>query len=45
MLPARITGSINAPNVMIDVKAALGRALRNKAEEQIKGLFDRFRRK
>jgi uncharacterized protein involved in outer membrane biogenesis len=45
VLPARITGSINAPNVMIDVKAALGRALRNKAEEQIKGLFDRFRRK
>lgn len=45
VLPARITGSIGSPNVMVDVKAALGRALRNKAEEQIRGLFDRWRKK
>jgi hypothetical protein len=42
VLPARITGSIASPTVTIDAKAALGRALRNKAEEQIRGLFDRL---
>ena len=45
VLPARITGPVARPTVTVDVKAALGRALRNKAEEQIRGLFDRFKRK
>jgi uncharacterized protein involved in outer membrane biogenesis len=45
VLPARITGSATAPTVFVDVKSALGRALRNKAEDQIRGLFDRLRRK
>ena len=45
VLPARITGPVAGPTVTVDVKAALGRALRNKVEDQIRGLLDRFRRK
>ena len=45
VLPARITGPVASPTVMVDVKAALGRALRNKVQDQIRGLFDRFKRK
>jgi uncharacterized protein YhdP len=45
VLPARITGPVASPTVMVDVKAALGRALRNKVQDEIRGLFDRFRRK
>ena len=45
VLPARITGSVAAPTVFVDVKAALGRALRNEAEDQIRRLFDRWRKK
>jgi hypothetical protein len=45
VLPARITGTAAAPTVFVDVKSALGRALRNQAEDQIRGLFDRLRRK
>jgi len=45
VLPARIIGPVASPTVMVDVKAALGRALRNKVQDEIRGLFDRFRRK
>jgi hypothetical protein len=45
VLPARITGTVASPTVLIDVQAALRRALRNKVEDEIKGLFDRFRKK
>jgi uncharacterized protein involved in outer membrane biogenesis len=45
VLPARITGTVAAPTVFVDVKAALGRALRNQAEDQIRRLFDRWRKK
>ena len=45
VLPARITGSVTAPTVFVDVRAALGRALKNQVQDQIRGLFDRFRKK
>jgi len=45
VLPARITGPVAGPTVTVDVKAALGRALRNQVQDQIRGLFDRFKRK
>ena len=45
VLPATISGSISSPKVFIDVQSALQRAFRNRAEDALKGLFDRFRRK
>jgi AsmA protein len=45
VLPATIDGTIGAPSVFIDVQAALGRALRNKAQDELKGLFERFRKR
>lgn len=45
VLPARITGTVSAPSVFIDMQAALGRALRNKAEDELKNLFDRLIKK
>ena len=45
VLPARITGTVSSPTVFVDVKAALGRALRNQVQDQIRGLFERFRKK
>ncbi|HEY7497483.1 MAG TPA: AsmA-like C-terminal region-containing protein [Vicinamibacterales bacterium] len=45
VLPATIDGTIGSPTVFIDVQAALGRALRNKAQDELKGLFDRFRKR
>ncbi|HET7219088.1 MAG TPA: AsmA-like C-terminal region-containing protein [Vicinamibacterales bacterium] len=45
VLPARITGTVSKPTVFIDVQAALGRALRNRAEDELKNLFDRLRKK
>jgi uncharacterized protein involved in outer membrane biogenesis len=45
VLPAKITGTVASPSVFIDVQAALGRALRNKAQDQIKSLFDRLIKK
>jgi hypothetical protein len=45
VLPARITGTVASPTVFVDVKAALGRALRNQVQDQIRGLFDRYRKK
>jgi hypothetical protein len=43
VLPATIGGTTTAPTVFIDVQAALQRALRNKAQDELKGLLDRFR--
>jgi uncharacterized protein involved in outer membrane biogenesis len=45
VLPARITGTASSPTVFIDVQSALQRALRNKMEDEVKGLFDRFRKR
>jgi uncharacterized protein involved in outer membrane biogenesis len=45
ILPARITGTVGAPTVFIDIAEAMKRALRNRAEDEIKSLFDRFRKK
>jgi uncharacterized protein involved in outer membrane biogenesis len=45
VLPARITGTVASPTVVVDVQAALQRALRNRAEDELKSLFDRFRKK
>lgn len=45
VLPARITGTVSSPTVFIDVQAALGRALRNRAQDEIKSLFDKLRKK
>jgi uncharacterized protein involved in outer membrane biogenesis len=42
VLPARITGPITAPNVFVDVQAALQRAIRNRAQDELKSLFDRL---
>jgi uncharacterized protein involved in outer membrane biogenesis len=44
VLPARITGTVAAPSVFIDVQSALQRALRNKVDDEVKRLFDRFRK-
>jgi uncharacterized protein involved in outer membrane biogenesis len=45
VLPARITGTVSSPTVFIDIQSALQRALRNRAEDALKGLFDRLRKK
>jgi uncharacterized protein involved in outer membrane biogenesis len=45
ILPARITGTVGSPAVFIDVTEALKRALRNRAEDEVKSLFDRLRKK
>jgi uncharacterized protein involved in outer membrane biogenesis len=45
VLPARITGTVSSPVVVIDIQSALQRALRNRVEDEVKGLFDRFRKK
>jgi uncharacterized protein involved in outer membrane biogenesis len=45
VLPARITGTAASPTVFIDVEAALTRALKNKVQDQLKGLFDRIIKK
>ena len=45
VLPARITGTVSSPTVFIDVQSAFQRALRNRAEDEIRKLFDRFRKK
>jgi uncharacterized protein involved in outer membrane biogenesis len=45
VLPARITGTVSAPTVFVDVQAALKRALRNRAVDELKGLFDRLQKR
>jgi len=45
ILPARITGTVGAPTVFVDIAEALKRALRNRAQDEVKSLFDRFRKK
>ena len=45
VLPATITGSMSSPTVFIDIQSALQRALRNRTEDALKDLFDRFRKK
>jgi uncharacterized protein involved in outer membrane biogenesis len=42
VLPARITGTVNSPTVFVDVQEALGRALRNRAQDEIKSFLDRL---
>ncbi len=42
VLPARISGTITAPTAFVDVQAALQRAIRNRAEDELKNLFDRL---
>ena len=42
VLPARITGTAASPTVFVDVQAALQRAIRNRAEDEIKGFLDRL---
>lgn len=42
-LPATIGGTLSAPRVMIDAKAAVARGLRNEVERRLKGLFDRVK--
>lgn len=42
VLPARITGTVGSPTVFVDVQAALQRAVRNRAEDEIKGFLDRL---
>jgi uncharacterized protein involved in outer membrane biogenesis len=45
VLPARITGTAASPTVFVDVQAALMRALKNKTQDQLKSLFDRWIKK
>jgi AsmA-like C-terminal region len=45
VLPARITGTVAAPTVFVDVEAALKRAIRNRAQDEIKSLFERLGRR
>ncbi len=45
VLPARISGTMSAPTVLVDVQAALGRAIRNKAQDELKNLFNRIIKK
>ncbi len=45
VLPARITGSVSSPNVFINIQEALKRALSNRAQDEMKGLFDRLRKR
>ena len=42
VLPARITGTVASPTVFVDVQSALKRAIRNRAEDEIKGFLDRL---
>jgi uncharacterized protein involved in outer membrane biogenesis len=45
VVPARITGTVSSPTVFVDVQDALKRAIRNRAEDELKSLFDRWRKK
>ena len=42
VLPARISGTVASPTVFVDVSAALQRALRNRAEDEVKSFLDRL---
>ena len=42
VLPARITGTVASPTVFIDMEATLKRAVRNKAQDEIKSFLDRL---
>ena len=44
VLPATVTGPLDAPSVFIDLGAAARRALRNELEDQIKKAFGRLRK-
>jgi uncharacterized protein involved in outer membrane biogenesis len=45
VLPARIGGTVASPTVFIDVQSALKRALRNRAEDEVRSLFERLLKK
>ena len=45
MLPATIRGSLASPLVSIDIQAALGRAIQNELQNQIKSALERLRKK
>ncbi len=45
VLPARIGGTVASPTIFVDVQSALERAIRNRAEDEVKSLFDRLRKK
>jgi hypothetical protein len=36
---------VGSPTVFVDVQAALNRAIRNRAQDQLKSLFDRLIKK
>jgi uncharacterized protein involved in outer membrane biogenesis len=42
VLPARIGGTVASPTVFVDVQAALKRAIRNRAEDELKSFLDRL---
>jgi uncharacterized protein involved in outer membrane biogenesis len=42
VVPARIGGTVASPTVFVDVQAALNRALRNRAEDEIKSFLNRL---
>ena len=42
VLPARITGTVGSPTVFVDVQAALNRAIRNRAEDEVRSFLDRL---
>ncbi len=45
VLPARITGTVGSPTVFVDIRAALNRAIRNRAQDELRSLFDRLIKK
>jgi uncharacterized protein involved in outer membrane biogenesis len=45
LLPARITGTASSPTVFVDVRSAFQRAIRNRAQDELRNLFDRLRKK
>jgi len=45
VIPARIGGTVASPTVFVDVQSALERAIRNRAKDEVKSLFDRLMKK
>ena len=45
VIPARITGTIASPRILINPAAALNRAVQNEIKRKLKGLFDRIIKK
>ena len=45
VVPAVISGTVAAPNVMVDVRSVVSRAVQNEVKRRVRGLFDRLIKK